>query len=304
MSITRLKQRLGMAANPMANDFRLRPNHRCYPPSYPHLLGGGGGASDAAAGLAPVGITNVVSGHIFFLAQPVADGTEMVFLNGILLEAGEDYDLQGDRIKIHSADERDTVRVYVAAAGADTVAPASDPTPAPDPFEAEPVPLDEVRYTSTKASPLTSTNKNTALIGSLGAQLQIAATGAADTYHYYRLSANLVALDGSVFYGYQSLVAMRLPDSVERLGNSCFQNSSLQRLDAGRGLRALGYSVFKGAEALRELVLPSESRVPEVPNLEVFAGTNADLTVRVPRAALEAYRAHPVWHQLNIQTLD
>lgn len=300
MSLTRIKQKLGIAANPMANDFRLRPNHRCYPPSYPHLPGGGSSGSTASAKLTPVAVSHLFD-NVFKLATPLTmDNSAMVFLNGILLLPAEDYVLQGERIKVHPADPQDTVLVFVADGSQSSGGTDSQP----DPYLDQPVPLDELRYTlAPGGTPYTSTNKDTALIGTNG-QVGILEAGLADGYCYTRFDGTLVKLDGSVFFRYKSLLTMRLPDSVERIGNSCFQESAIQRLDAGRGLRTLGYGVFRGAGQLCELVLPSERHCAEIPNMDVLPWTNPELRILVPSSMLETYRAHPVWGDFQITTIE
>lgn len=301
MSLTSIKQKLGFAVNPMANDFRLRPNHRCYPPSYPHLPGGGEAGGTAATALTPIAASRLFDYEpTYKLATPIDPGTGvMVFLNGILLEP-EDYDLQGECIKIYPADPQDSVHIFVAAgdqASGGTV-------PQPDPYLDQPVPLDELRYTlAPGGSPYMSTNKDTAIIGTYGAMVNIAEAGQRDGYCYTRFQGTLVALNGSVFQRYKSIITMRLPDSVERLGNSCFEECAIQRLDAGSGLRSLGYSVFKNAGNLRELVIRSRW-CPEIPNANVLAGVHPDFHVLVPSETIEMYHSDNVWNLFDIRPLD
>ena len=297
MSLTRIKQKLGFAVNPMANDFRLRPNHRCYPPSYPHLPGGGSSGSTATAKLTPVAVSHLFH-NVFKLATPLTmDNSAMVFLNGILLLPEEDYDLQGERIKVHPADPQDTVLVFVADGSQSSGGTDSQL----DPY-LEPVPLDELRYTlAPGGTPYTYTNKDTALIGTNG-QVGILEAGLADGYCYTRFDGTLVKLDGSVFFRYKSILTMRLPDSVERIGNSCFQESAIRRLDAGRGILSFGYSAFKDASDFQELVLRNERHIVSFPE-SAFVGVHPGFRVLVPKSAIDMYRQSG-WDQFELHPLD
>lgn len=308
MSTTHKKRKLVPAANPTANDFRLRPNHRCYPPSYPNLPGTANAGTPSA--YLPVRLVPAHDGDNNNLrtATPVTAGTELLFLNGILLQTGDDYDPHAqpgqtiDIIKIHcDIDHLDVVTLLAPAATGTNPGQADQPSP----YLTQPLPLNQIRYTLRgETTSYQHTNKDSAIIGPSSQPLTIHSFGQTDNYHYLEFDGVLMALDGSVFYNYQSLHTMRLPDSVDRIGNSCFQLSSLQRLDAGKGLRSLGYSVFKDAAELRELLLPSEYQIPHLPNLGVFAGVHPEFRVKVPESMIGKYFTDDNWSQLNIEPLD
>lgn len=163
MSTTHKKRKLVPAANPTANDFRLRPNHRCYPPSYPNLPGTANAGTPSA--YLPVRLVPAHDGDNNNLrtATPVTAGTELLFLNGILLQTGDDYDPHAqpgqtiDIIKIHcDIDHLDVVTLLAPAATGTNPGQADQPSP----HLTQPLPLNQIRYTLRgETTPCQHTNK-------------------------------------------------------------------------------------------------------------------------------------------------
>lgn len=67
----------------------------------------------------------------------------------------------------------------------------------------------------------------------------------------------VVGIDGAAFFQNDSLVAIVLPDTVEKIGRSAFQMcANLKYVDLGNGLKSTGSSVFGDCTSLTTVTFP------------------------------------------------
>jgi len=67
----------------------------------------------------------------------------------------------------------------------------------------------------------------------------------------------VVAIAGSAFYGKNEMVALKLPDSVEYIGDYCFSDcTKLKYVDLGTGLKSYGQVMFSDCDVLEKIYIP------------------------------------------------
>ena|GEM_PF-2838917 len=67
----------------------------------------------------------------------------------------------------------------------------------------------------------------------------------------------VVAIAGSAFYGKSEMVALKLPDSVEYIGEFCFADcTQLKYADLGTGLKDYGQAIFSHCDVIEKIYIP------------------------------------------------
>lgn len=117
------------------------------------------------------------------------------------------------------------------------------------------------------------------------------------------LSDNLEKINNHAFQSCVKLEDIIIPNNVLEIGSDAFRNcSKLKKVTLGSKLEKIGSDCFKSCTALQEIV----SLNPEPPVCKEFENKQyMDVTVRVPKNALEIYKETEPWKNFwKIETLE
>lgn len=112
------------------------------------------------------------------------------------------------------------------------------------------------------------------------------------------LPNTLTHISEGAFRGCKGMNELVVPDGVTRIDPYAFQNADVFQLTLPATLRHIGKEVFNGCTTLRNIY--SMATVP--PTLETAMASN--VTVYVPAASVDAYKAAPNWKTAKIEALQ
>lgn len=104
-------------------------------------------------------------------------------------------------------------------------------------------------------------------------------------------SEGVTAIGENSFDGFDSLIIVRLPESVSLIEDDAFANcSNLKTIYMGGGISKIGERIFKGCGKLADVYIDADTP-PSMPQGSIPAGC----TIHVKESALSDYMADEVW---------
>ena len=132
-------------------------------------------------------------------------------------------------------------------------------------------------------------------------------------------------LGGSAFCECTGLASVTIGDNIRVIGSSVFYGcTGLKEVTIGEGVASVGNNAFNGCSALTDITIPENvtrinegafggcvnlttmicmATVPPMLASTAFYNCNKDMTIYVPAASLDAYKAAENWRNLNVVTM-
>ena len=141
------------------------------------------------------------------------------------------------------------------------------------------------------------------------------------------LPESLKILEGGNFHGNYFSGSLKIPKGLLKISSSAFANCTFSgEVEIPEGILSIGARAFEGSENLQKIILPStleliddyafgyckslrviecKSTVPPLVNDGAFYGVSLeDLTVIVPKSALNDYKSSAFWSGLLLKTVE
>ena len=107
---------------------------------------------------------------------------------------------------------------------------------------------------------------------------------------------SITAISDSIFFQCTGLTSITIGNSVTSIGNYAFYNcTGLTSIIIPNSVTSIGNSAFSSCTGLTEIDFSTHTTVPTLNSTTAFDNTSANLTIKVPSALLDEWKAATNW---------